>query len=63
MEYQPTRLLSRKFLLTCAALISLDCMLWFGKIDGSLWLTGLVATVGSYLTANYAVASATVKAG
>jgi hypothetical protein len=51
------KFLSRKFLLACAALISLDCMLWFGKIDGSLWLTGLLATVGSYLTANYAVAT------
>lgn len=48
------RLTSRKFLLACAALVSLDVLLWFGKIDGSLYITGLLATVGAYLTANVA---------
>lgn len=46
------RLLSRKFILAVLALLSLDVLLWFGKIDGSLYITGLIATVGAYLTAN-----------
>jgi hypothetical protein len=50
----PSELLSRKFLLAAASLVSLSVLTWFGKIADGVYATGLVATVGAYLTANVA---------
>lgn len=47
-------LASRKFILAMASLASLSAMLWFGRIDGSLFITGMTVIVGGYLTANVA---------
>jgi hypothetical protein len=44
---------SRKFSVAILSLLSLDILVWFGKIDSSLYITGLIATVGAYITANY----------
>ena len=46
------RLTSRKFILALLSLLSLSVLVWFGKIDAGVYATGLVATVGAYLTAN-----------
>ena len=46
------KLASRKFILAVLSLTSLTLLTWFGKIDAGVYATGLVATVGSYLTAN-----------
>jgi hypothetical protein len=48
------RLTSRKFILAVLALLSLAGLCWFQKIDGGQFITGLIATVGAYLTANVA---------
>lgn len=48
------RLISRKFILAVLALLALSVLCWFGRIDGGLFITGLIATVGAYLTANVA---------
>ncbi len=42
----------RRFLLTvgCGAVTSLLC--WFGKIDGGVYATVIIATVGAYITGN-----------
>lgn len=42
----------RKFVLAVSALASLNTLCAYGMIDGSLYITGLVATVGAYLAAN-----------
>lgn len=46
------RYASRKFILALLALIALAALCWFRLIDGSQFITGLVATVGAYMTAN-----------
>lgn len=48
------RLTSRKFLLAVLALACLAALCAFDKIDGGQFITGLIATVGAYLTANVA---------
>lgn len=48
----PTKLLSRKFLLAAGALVALSALCWFDKIDGGQFITGLLGTVGAYVTAN-----------
>ena len=45
-------LLSRKFMLAILALISLDVLAWNGMISDSLYITGLIATVGAYIVGN-----------
>ena len=46
------RLTSRKFLLAVGSLVALSVLCWFRRIDGSLYVTGLLGTVGAYMTAN-----------
>ncbi len=46
---------SRKFILSVLALISTSALCWFGRIDAGVYATVTVATVGAYLTANWAV--------
>jgi hypothetical protein len=48
------RLTSRKFLLSVLALACLTALCAFDQIDGGQYITGLIATVGAYLTANVA---------
>lgn len=43
---------SRKYHLALLSSISLGILLWFGKIDDSLYVTALLGTVGGYLVAN-----------
>jgi hypothetical protein len=45
---------SRKFTLAMLSLISANALVWFGKIDPGVFLQLVVATVGSYMLANYA---------
>jgi hypothetical protein len=47
-----TKFASRKFVLAAGALIALTVLCWFGKIDGGQFVTGLLGTVGAYVTAN-----------
>ena len=42
----------RKYSLAVMALLSLSVLAWFSKIDPGVYATGLVATVGAYLTSN-----------
>lgn len=49
------RLTSRKFLLSVMALLSTSTLCWFDRIDAGVYATVTVATVGAYLTANWAV--------
>lgn len=44
--------LSRKYQLSVFIVASLNILVWFGKIDASLYVTALVATAGGYLAAN-----------
>jgi hypothetical protein len=44
--------ISRKFGLALYALTSLNALLAFHLLDGSQYITGMIATVGAYLTAN-----------
>jgi hypothetical protein len=46
------RLTSRKFILAVLSLLSASVLVWFGKIDGGVFATVMVATVGAYLAAN-----------
>jgi hypothetical protein len=46
------RLTSRKFILAVLSLLSASALVWFDKIDGGVFATVMVATVGAYLTAN-----------
>lgn len=50
------RLASRKFLLALVVVLVLAVLCWFRRIDGAQFITGLVATVGAYMTANWASA-------
>ena len=50
------KVLSRKYVLAWMSLLSLNGMLIGSYIDGTLWLTGMIATVGAYMTANLAEA-------
>lgn len=42
----------RKYSVAVLALLSLYVLTWFSKIDPGVYATGLVATVGAYLTSN-----------
>ena len=48
------RLSSRKFILAVLALVSTSTLCWFGRIDAGVYATVTVATVGAYMTANWA---------
>ena len=39
-------------MLAILALISLDVLAWNGMISDSLYITGLIATVGAYIVGN-----------
>ena len=54
-----SKLASRKFILAVLSLVSLSVLAWYAKIDDGVYATGLVATVGGYLTANVAAAKDT----
>lgn len=45
---------SRKFLLAAAAIGSATALVWFGKIDGGVYSTVVVATIAAYVAANVA---------
>ncbi len=45
-------LLSRKFIAAIVSLVSLTVLCWFDKIADGVYATGLVSTMGAYLTAN-----------
>jgi hypothetical protein len=46
------RLTSRKFLLALATLAAASVLLWFGHIEPLVWRDVVIATVGTYITAN-----------
>ena len=54
-----SKLASRKFILAVLSLVSLSVLAWYAKIDDGVYATGLVATVGGYLTANVAASKDT----
>ena len=47
-----TRYASRKFILTCASLISASLLVWSGHISDGVYSAVIIATVGAYLAAN-----------
>lgn len=46
------RYASRKFILAMLTLLSASLLVYFGKIDGGVYATVVVAAVGAYLAAN-----------
>lgn len=52
MKARIAALLSRKFLLAVLSLLALTLLCAFGKIAGSEFITGLIATLGIVSTAN-----------
>lgn len=46
------RLLSRKFLLAMASVLSCTVLVWFGKINDGVYSAVMLATVAAYLSAN-----------
>ena len=51
-ETKPSRHLSRKFLLSLAALLALSVLTWHKMIDSAGFVTGLIGTVGAYIAGN-----------
>ena len=49
-----TRFASRKFILAVLALVSATVLVWFGRIDGGVFSAVVIASVGAYMTANWA---------
>ena len=47
---------SRKFILAVLALASSSALVWFGRIDGGVYSAVVIASVGAYMTANWATA-------
>ncbi len=52
MTENKTNMLSRKFLVALTAIFSASILMWFKLIDGGVYSTVIVATVGSYMAAN-----------
>jgi len=50
------KLTSRKFILSLLSLLASTLLCWFGHIDDGVYATVITATVGAYMTANWAVA-------
>lgn len=46
------RLLSRKFLLAMASVLSCSLLVWFGKINDGVYSAVMLATLAAYLSAN-----------
>ena len=44
----------RRFLLTVAAQVSCNVLVWFGKISGEVYSVVVLATVAAYITGNVA---------
>jgi len=42
----------RRFLLTLGCGITTAILCWFGKIDGGVYATVIIATVGAYIAGN-----------
>lgn len=42
----------RRFILTLGCGIATTVLTWFGKIDGAIYATVVIATVGAYITGN-----------
>lgn len=42
----------RRFLLTLGCGIATSVLLWFGKIDGTVYATVVLGTVGAYIAGN-----------
>ncbi len=57
------KLTSRKFILAVLALASATGLCWFGHIADGVYATVVTATVGAYMTANWAVKDKVVKNG
>lgn len=49
---QPSKFLSRKFLLIEQVLITATVLLWFGKLDAGSFVALCSMTIGAYLAAN-----------
>lgn len=48
------RLTSRKFILAVLSLLAATGLCWFGHIADGVYATVVTATVGAYMTANWA---------
>lgn len=44
----------RKFLMTLGCGVATTLLVWFGKIDGGVYATVIIATVGAYIAGNTA---------
>lgn len=47
-----TRYNSRKFIIAAMAIVSVSTLVYLKLIDGGVYATVMVATIGAYLTAN-----------
>ena len=45
-------LLSRRFLLCIGSGIATTVLIWVGKIDGTVYATVVLGTIGAYITGN-----------